>query len=495
MACHAQRNGTRNGTQMAAALSKTSGRKFLTDVELRALRPGQTATDSLPGRGSGSILFACRDSGAVEAYYRRRDKGREQKIKLGVFKKTPKSPGLTLTELREQAAGLSKMAAEHGDIKAYQARCAAEGEEREAERKRHLHEQQRLAAIEASKGSLSELFRDYIEDRKRDQVSAEQIREFERVLIRDLEGEKTGADGVKIDVMGMKAKDVRPEHVMLLLKPIWDRNSKRQAGKVRSFLVAAFNFGLRAEHHIDRSSNKSYGLMMNPADPVTVPDTSTPGERALTDEEIKQFWTTITQVEAVGPVMARVFLFAIATAGQRPFQFIREPWASYNLGKKFVRIIDSKGRGGKKRVHIVPLSQRALSILAEVRAMQPKGAIYPWSTDGHRPIHPSSLPHAVSEWRVTEHAKLGGQPIPRFTPRDIRRTCTQFMQRNGIKDFDSDALQSHGQTGVVGKHYRNNPEAKLPEMRLIMESFDVALGRLLDGSEGASAEAKIGAVA
>ncbi|HCG1028771.1 TPA: hypothetical protein NJG10_005778 [Pseudomonas aeruginosa] len=57
------------------------------------------------------------------------------------------------------------------------------------------------------------------------------------------------------------------------------------------------------------------------------------------------------------------------------------------------------------------------------------------------------------------------------------------MQRHGIKDFDSDVLQSHGQTGVVAKHYRNNPEAKLPDMRLTMVAFDAALGCLLDGED------------
>lgn len=474
---------------MAEASGKASSRKFLTDVELKALRPGQTATDSLPGRGSGSILFECRASGAVEAYYRRRDKGGDQKIKLGVFKKTPKSPGLSLTELREQAVRLAKIAAEHGDIKAYQARCAAEEETRQAERQRQLHEQQRLAEIEASKGTLSELFRDYIEDRRRNGVSAQQLDEFERVLRNDLEGEKVvfvADDGQeqKLNIMGMKAKDVRPEHVNLLLKPIWSRGAERQTGKVRSFLVAAFNFGLRAEHHIDRSSSKSYGLQMNPADSVTVPNTSTPGERALTDQELKHFWQTITQVgAAVGPIIARVFHFAFATAGQRPLQFIREPWSSYNLQGKYLKIIDSKGRGGKKRPHFVPLSARALQVLEQVRALQPQGAVYPWSIDGQTPIHPSSLSHAVSEWFATEHAKLDGQPVPKFTPRDIRRTCTQFMQRNGIKDFDSDALQSHGQTGVVEMHYRNNPEAKLPQVRPTMEAFDAALGRLIDSSD------------
>jgi integrase len=369
---------------VAGSTSKPAARKHLTDIGLRALKAGETATDPLPGRSSGALLFKCRASGVVEAYYRRRDNGGDQLIKLGVFKKTPKSPGLSLTELREQAVCLAKIAAEHGDIKAYQARCAAEEESRQAERERERLEQQRLAAIEASKGTLSELFRDYIEDRRRNGVSAQQLDEFERVLRKDLEGEKVVSvadDGQvqKLNVMGMKAKDVRPDHVHLLLKPIWARGAQRQTRKVRSFLVAAFNFGLKAEHDIERSSNKSYGLQMNPANPVTVRDTSTPGERALTDKELKQFWQTITQVgAAVGPIMARVFHFAFATAGQRPLQFIREPWASYNLKGKYLKIIDSKGRGSKKRAHFVPLSGRALQVLEQVRALQPQGAVYPW---------------------------------------------------------------------------------------------------------------------
>ena len=210
---------------MTGATSKTAVRKHLTDIALKALKPGETATDPLPGRSSGALLFKCRASGAVEAYYRRLDNGLDQLIKLGVYKKTPKSPGLSLAELREQAAGYSRIAAEHGDIKAYLAKCAAEEETRQAERQRQRHEQQRLAAIEASKGTLSELFKDYIEDRRRDGVSAAQIKEFERVLSKDLEGEKVVAVSEegreeRLDIMNMKAKDVRPEHVNLLLKPI-----------------------------------------------------------------------------------------------------------------------------------------------------------------------------------------------------------------------------------------------------------------------------------
>lgn len=86
--------------------------------------------------------------------------------------------------------GYARIAAEHDDIKVYLARCAAEKEADEAELKRQQYEQQRLAALEASKGSFSELFRDYIEDRKRNEVSEQQVKEFERVLANELEGVK-----------------------------------------------------------------------------------------------------------------------------------------------------------------------------------------------------------------------------------------------------------------------------------------------------------------
>lgn len=474
---------TKEANNMTGAAVKATARKHLTDIGLKALKPGEKVTDPLPGRGSGSILFKCRDSGVIEGYYRRRGSGDDQLIKLGIFKKAPKNPGLSLSELREQAAEYAKIATEHGDIKAYLARCNLEKAEQEAERQRQRNELQRLAELEASKGSLSELFQDYIEDRKRDGRSEAQIKEFKRVLLNELEGVKVGPDGAPVNVMAMKAKDVRPDHVKLLLRPIWERGATRQAGKVRSFLVAAFNFGLRAEHHIDRSSQKSYGLEINPADPVVVPNTSKPGERALNDAELKQLWETITQVKSIGPIMARAFRFAIATAGQRPGQFIREPWASYNLKNRYVKIIDSKGRGGIERLHYVPLTDTALQILKEVRAMQPEGALYPWSVDGKTPIHSASLSHAIKDWLGSPHARLGSKKIKKFTPRDLRRTCTQFMQRNGIKDPDSDLLQSHGQTGVVAKHYRNNPEAKLPEMRRTMAAFNKALGKMLTGSK------------
>ncbi|MDY1450740.1 hypothetical protein SOK13_33665, partial [Pseudomonas aeruginosa] len=72
----------------------------------------------------------------MEAYYRRRDFGGAQKIKLGLFRRTDKSPGFSLSELRDKAGEYSRIAAEHGDVKAYLERSAEERMVVEAEFKR-----------------------------------------------------------------------------------------------------------------------------------------------------------------------------------------------------------------------------------------------------------------------------------------------------------------------------------------------------------------------
>jgi hypothetical protein len=45
-------------------------------------------------------------------------------------------------------------------------------------------------------------------------------------------------------------------------------------------------------------------------------------------------------------------------------------------------------------------------------------------------------------------------------------------------------LLSHGQTGVVASHYRNNPKAALPEKRRAVELFDGALALVLGEVKG-----------
>lgn len=459
----------------AQKVARSSKRRLLTDAELKALKPGDTATESIPGRGTGSIYFERRLSGVLEAYYRRRDAGKSQKIKIGAYRATHRAAGLALVDIRERARELAKIALEHGDVKAYLAEQEAQAKKLEAERQAKQAESERNATLEASRGSLADLFHDYI-DSRRGLVRESQIKELERVLRVELE------DAHPL-IASMKARDVRPDHLKSILLPVWDRGSKGMADKIRAYLHAAFQYGLTAEHSLARTSRKSFGLEMNPAAMLPKEHKSLPGKRALSDVELKRFWSTITETDGVGPVMARLLQFVIATGGQRIDQIAREPWSSYDMEAGTLRLIDAKGRGGIPRQHLVPLTDRALLVLEEVKAIN-GGKEWPWTTTGKSPIATSSPVHAVADWLRTEHAVIETQGecqvrVAHFSPRDLRRTCAQIMQRHGVDNYLSDLLQSHGQVGVVGQHYRNNPEAYLPEKMKAMAAFDSALSKIL----------------
>lgn len=451
---------------MAANQAKT-----LSDARVKAMKPGDELTDSLPGRGAGALLFKRPGEAPPSVFYRYRYDGKTKLLRIGTFKSKASVPGLGLEALRTRGRELAQILAEHGDPRLHLEELERLAEQHKAEKELERKEAERLAAVEASRGSFSDLFEDYIAGRK-GKVRDDQIDEFKRILQTDLQGKHP-------QIMAMKARDIRPDHIRQLLEPIWNRGARRQASKVRSFLRAAFQFGMTAEHSLGRASRLSFAIESNPVDAVLVPDESTPGKRALPDGELRQFWNSIGQTEGVGFVMARLFRFVVALGGQRIEQVAREPWSSYDFEARTLRLIDAKGRGGVRREHLIPLTDRAVEILEEVRAVNGEHP-WPWTSNGIQPFVTTSFAHAAADWCRSGHAVLDGKPIARFTPRDLRRSCAQLMQRAGVDDRLSDALQSHGQSGVVGTHYRNNPEAFMPQKLAAITAFEAALARVID---------------
>ncbi|PYY69163.1 integrase [Pseudomonas jessenii] len=464
---------------MASNASKT-----VNDQKVRGMTPDcSPLVESLPGRGTGALVFKRVNDGSPVCYYRYHLAGKQVLIKLGVYRRTAREVGFTLSELRDQAAALAQIAKAHGDVKAYLAKQEADAEASRIENERAVdaerlkaeeeaRERQHLAEIEASRGTFGELFLDYIES-LREKATAGVVKELERLY-------QTNMVAPHPSIMAMKARDIRPDHILAILNPIWDRGAKIQARRMRSYLSAAFSHGLRAENSVGRSSAKSYNLESNPATVIAVEQASVPVTRALSDAELSKFWGTLETTEGVGPVMALLFKFVIATGGQRIFNICQTTWDDYDLEARTVSLIHRKGRGGQtmSRPHLVPLTERALAILERVKEINGCHP-WPWTTTGKQHIVVSSPTHAVAKWLKSEHAVIDGKQTPSFSPRDLRRTCTQLMQRYGISDQLSDLLQAHGQTGVANKHYRNNPEAALPEKQRAIGLFEHALAKVL----------------
>ena len=126
------------------------------------------------------------------------------------------------------------------------------------------------------------------------------------------------------------------------------------------------------------------------------------------------------------------------------------------------------------------MTSRMVGILKAVHLHSGQNT-WPWSTSARAPIDIASPASAVRYFLKSEHAFIDGVKIPDFTPRDLRRTCTQLMQAAGVPDIEADRLQSHGVAGVTGTHYRNNPELYLPEKRRALDKFDEVLGKILIG--------------
>lgn len=460
-------------------------RTRMTEMEAYAVKTRQS--EPVGSRGKGTLLLERKASGAIQAYYRERTPDSDKRLALGILSKKPRvgTGEQTLDSIRTEAMRISAEASAVGGLAKYldcvaaqKAAAEIERENAEALAEADRRERIRLAEIDAARGSFHDLFLDYVESR-RAKATPGVVKELERLF-------KTNLETPHPEIMHMKARDIRSEHILSILNPIWERGSKVQADRMRSFLVAAFNHGLTVESVVGRSNAKVYSLEVNPAAMVKVEKVSAPVERALSDAELRHFWQTIESTSGVGPVMALLFKFVIATGGQRIKNIIETTWADYDLDAGTVLLVHRKGRGGQtmSRPHLVPLSDRAISLMLRVREISGDHQ-WPWTTHGKQPFVISSPTHAIADWMDSKHAAVDGVRVPSFSPRDLRRTCTQLMQRRGIDDRLSDLLQAHGQTGVVSKHYRNNPEAALPEKRRAMDLFEhglaVALGEIKEG--------------
>jgi len=116
-------------------------------------------------------------------------------------------------------------------------------------------------------------------------------------------------------------------------------------------------------------------------------------------------------------MIATLLRFCIATGGQRPEQILRVPWSDYDMDNRTFRIEDRKGRAGV-RIHLVPLTDRALGLLEEVRPIS-GGYEWPFSFNGAAPLHPASVTTAVSRFIASDQAWVRGEPMQTFHPREF----------------------------------------------------------------------------
>ncbi|MEZ8401459.1 tyrosine-type recombinase/integrase [Vibrio splendidus] len=414
----------------------------LTQKEITGLKPKSSAYyvwDAAGARGTGSLGVKVSSTKTKTFYYRYYKDKQRKFISLGEF------PTLTLAEAREQAKGFGLMLKQGIDPK-----------EHITDSKR---EQEKAKQEESRKGSLKQLFEAYVAQMEKDGK-----RTYKAVLA---SLEKEAYPHIP---PATKAKDVTRDDIVFVLAAMIRRGAKTQSNRVRSYLMAAFTYGL--SHDNDPANfidEAKFGLDINPVTGIPKQkDAERVGENYLKMDEVIMLIDDLNneyQRFKMGESIRHLILLCLFTGGQRPYELAASKWEAIDWQQKTLLITPDISKN--KRPHLLPLTDSSLVILDRQRFNNDSEFIFPHRLHSGNHIRLDSLSQGVERYRSAT------PNIKPFTPRDLRRTCKTLMGEIGISKSLRDRLQNHALNDVSSKHYDRYDY--LPEKRRALEAWEQKL--------------------
>lgn len=392
-----------------------SQKQALTVRGLAAMKAGEWANDTRP-RGSGQLQARKLSTGDLAYYYRYTDStGKQDRMPLG--------SGLSLQQAREQAAALSM-------------RYQAGGRDL-----RRIIEAERAPRQEERKASLGDLLLAYVDAlRAAGKVSAGAVEKSVRLHV-----EKPCPA-----LWAAPAESVTLDDLLPILARMVEAKRLREAGKVRSYIRAAYAAAIRARQDATSpAALRGMGLSTNPArDLATVEGGNNARERALSLSELRAYWKRIEHAEGPHGALLR---FHLLTGCQRIAQLGRITAPDWDRDTGSIRLLDMKGRRKKPRIHIVPLLAPAAAALDIMRG-DGLGPHLFTVAHGLAPADYGVVSGAIAGV-VAEMDSAGELEGGSFTPGDLRRTVETRLAAAGQSDEARGQLQSHGLGGVQNRHY------------------------------------------
>ncbi|MCE0557405.1 site-specific integrase [Motilimonas sp. E26] len=415
---------------------------MLTVNSIRGLKPKDKPYyewDKNKERGRGKLGVQVTPKGSKRFVFRYFVEGKAKFIPLGQF------PELSLNDARGKQKELGELVLQGIDPK----------DRIESVRKA----QEQAKWEEARQGSIKQLFDAYVAQMAKDG------KRTHKAVIESLEKEV-----YPLIPPAIKAKDVTTHDLMLVLAAMIKRGAKTQSNRVRSYLMAAFNYGLKHDNDpanfIDEAK---FGLVMNPV--AAIPkqkDAERVGEHYLKMDEVILLIDDLTneyQRFKMGESIRHLILLCLFTGGQRPYELAASKWSAIDWQQKTLLIATDISKN--KRPHIIPLTDSALSILERQKPSHDNAFIFPHRFNDGEHIRLDSLSQSVTRYREAT------PQIKPFTPRDLRRTCKTLMGEIGISKSLRDRLQNHALNDVSSKHY--DRYEYLPEKRKALESWEQKL--------------------
>jgi integrase len=369
-------------------------------------------------RGKGRLGVEVSSTGTKRWIYRYFIDGKRQFIRMGLV-----SDNFVMTMAQSECDKYAEMLAKDLNPKL------------ELEKQQQLTKAREQA--EAVKGSVQQLFTSYTsqmkEDGKRTYVAV--LKALEKEVYPHIPP-------------STKAKDVKPTDIVPILSSMIQRGAIVQSNRVRSYIVAAYNYGLKHDlNPAQAHTGVKFGLSTNPAQVVAKQSKAEKvGETWLLLEEVQFLLENFSTVNRVGPMVSALMSLCFNTGGQRPFELVASRWESINWEEKTLLITPDVSKN--KRSHLIPLTDSAIELL---RVLQDKSEgspfIFPRKNDLQQHLRTDSFSKAISRYREAY------PEYKAFVARDIRRTCKTLMGELGVSKELRDRLQNHALNDVSSKHY------------------------------------------
>lgn len=421
-------------------------------------------------RGEGRLRLRAFPHGGVAYYFRYSLDGKQLQLRIDKD---------SLTEARSKATEYAALyRSGHRDLHTYLAQVQAEDDARR-------EAAQRAREAQARQGTLAQLLEAYVADlERRGKSSARDVRGAFRIDVLSAFPE----------LAARPAKEITPYDVSEILRHCLTRpvaskgrgarltqasatnGKKRQAAKLRSYLRAAFGFGLANDLNPQRAGDAAqYGLTVSPAcDVPTIEGADQAETWALTKDELKAVLLAVADLPERRRAIAMAMLYL---AGQRVEMLCRVTWADlYDDGEHgpVMRLLDKKGgKGTPPREHLLPMTERLAGIMVPLLALQGSDAPGPFALRGKMAITPGTAQKIFQEMgdRLAAEGKTR-----RFTWRNMRATVETHMASLGVNKERRAWLLSHGRSGVQSKHY--DRYSYLPEKRQDLDKWARYLDQL-----------------
>jgi integrase len=268
------------------------------------------------------------------------------------------------------------------------------------------------------------------------------------------------------DVLGRKrlARDITPDDVLGVIRPIYERGKLAMADHVRSYIRSAYSWGIKSEYDYRNASPRRFKLVSNPAGGIPT-EPKVVGTRWLDEDEFVRLYRWLECPDSpVHPPYTRAVRVLMLT-GQRVEEIAGLHVDQWDVKE---RIIDwSKTKNGKP--HAIPVPEIAAELVESIIPNE-CGWFFPSAMDPSKPVSAGTLYSFM--WRQRDRGV-----IPVVTNRDLRRTWKTLAGKAGVSKEIRDRLQNHTLQDVSSKSYdRWN---YMPEKRAGMKIWDNFITSLL----------------